>query len=155
MFKKRDQQLLAEAYGQILNEGVFDMFKKKKPAPAPETPEAPEQEYRGRDITVSVFGKPQTFKEHSLMNNSETVETVPTSSGSGVYELNIYDWEVQDLGSYRDVPIFIPVVVLHDEGKGYPYPPSMLVAVGKQAYQSKEEAIRAGKELLQSATTKK
>ena len=33
MYKKKDQDLLAEAYGRVLNEGLFDMFKKKKPQP--------------------------------------------------------------------------------------------------------------------------
>lgn len=41
MFKKRDQQLLAEAYDQVLNEGLFDFFKKKKPAPAAPAAPAP------------------------------------------------------------------------------------------------------------------
>ncbi len=41
MFKKKDQQLLAEAYDQILNEGLFDFFKKKKPATAAPAQAAP------------------------------------------------------------------------------------------------------------------
>jgi hypothetical protein len=32
---KNDIKLLAEAYNQVLNEGLFDMFKGKKPAEAP------------------------------------------------------------------------------------------------------------------------
>ena len=40
MYKKKDQDLLAEAYGRVLNEGLFDMFKKKKPVPTAAAPAA-------------------------------------------------------------------------------------------------------------------
>ena len=44
MFKKKDQDLLAEAYSQVLNEGLFDFFKRKAPvatAPAPASATGP------------------------------------------------------------------------------------------------------------------
>lgn len=40
MFGKKDQDLLAEAYGKVLNEGLFDAFKKKEPSSPTQAPAA-------------------------------------------------------------------------------------------------------------------
>lgn len=134
MYNSRDLKLIAERYKEVVSEGIFDRFKKKKPEAAPAAAPAQKEEEMQK---VMVFGRPKEYSVSSLMYHSKTIDTIGKDPSNNV-ELKIYEGEVQDVGSYRDVPIFIPVIVLHSDD--YPRPPSIIGNVGK-AHESREKAI--------------
>jgi len=145
---KRDQELLAEAYAGI-NEGFFDRFKSKgsqqEQQPSPKVLDVADRHY-----SVDVFGTLQKFSENSLMYKSETVKTIPSPHGSAImYKINIYKTRSKTITHTDPVDvIFIPVIIKVNDEAEYPYPTSFIVAISKQSYESKEEALRAGEELF-------
>jgi len=134
---KKDISLIADRYQQILNEGLFDRFKKKPQDGSQASPETAPASSPRETTPVDVFGKQKQIDSNSLMNRSETVERIGEDKFNNI-ELNIYQTEEQDVGSYRDVQIFIPVVVVNRDD--YPRPPSIIGAVGK-AHTDKQSAI--------------
>lgn len=135
MYNSKDVKLLAECYGEVLNEGLFDRFKKKKPEAAPA--QAPAREEKMQEVMV--FGKPRDYSYNDLMFDSKLVKEVPSPMGRN--QFRIYETEVQDIGSYRDIPIFIPVVVLDPDEQTHSIQYSTIIGDVGQAHQSREKAM--------------
>ena len=135
---KKDITLLASRYTQILNEGIFDRFKKK-----PQETENDNKQYQGvlnkseETIAVNIFGVKTQMNYRSLMRDSELVETI--GQEPNFVELRIYKTSQYDSGS-RDQDIFIPVVVIHSEDD-YPRPRAFIANVGS-GVETRESAMQ-------------
>ena len=143
-YRSKDLELLAERYLDVVREGLSDLFKRKKTQPDPVAqPESQPRSAPARQIDVSVFGREKQMNYAALMSKSETIKTI--GDGDNNVELKIYKTEVPDVGNeYRDIPVFIPVVVINRDD--YPRPPSMIGKVGK-AHDSEESAKQELQEL--------
>lgn len=132
---RNDIALLSSRYTQILNEGIFDRFKKK-----PQEPENNNQsDRRGEDertIDVNIFGVKRKMSYDLLMNGGELVETI--GQEPDFVELKIHQTSQFDRGN-REEDIFIPVVVIHNDD--YPRPPAIIGDVGR-GVGTKEEAMQ-------------
>jgi len=132
---RKDIALLSSRYTQILNEGIFDRFKKK-----PQETDNNQSDSRVEDeqkITVNIFGVKTPMSYNSLMYDGELVETI--GQEPNFVELRIYKTSQYDSGS-RDQDIFIPVVVIHSEDD-YPRPRAFIARVGS-GVETKEAAMQ-------------
>ncbi len=131
MYNSKDIKLLGECYGQVINEG-------KKPEAKPAPAMAPEA--KGRTIAVDVFGKQKEIDFDTLMKKSKTI----ADEQKGWVELRIYETDVPEIGSYRDVPIFIPLIVTSSStayGSGKRPQFNVIISIGK-AHTEEQEAIQ-------------
>lgn len=157
MFKKKDQELLAEAYRVIQTEGFMSNIFKKKPSQQDQQPISNVRGLRhGRTVKVNVFGKPQEFSVENLIQQAskDIVKSISGGGNSGTIEsiLGIYKtFKSNDPSGYgHDVDIFIPVAWYEDDNADYPRSPIAFRQAGKEAFQSRDEAIQAGMEILKS-----
>lgn len=156
MFKKKDQDLLAEAY-EIVNrniktEGIMsNLFNRKKTSQS-QQPQGEGEQYSGPSVKINIGGKYQELT-HSQLIDGASKDEVKSIPGGGTKEiiLGLYKtFYSNDPNGYgRDVDAFVPVVWLNDDNADYPRSPIAFGEAGEKSYESREQAIQAGMEIIQ------
>jgi hypothetical protein len=137
---KNDQVKIAEAYHQVLNEGIFkNLFNKNKTnqqQPAqPSQPSQPEKK-----ITVKVFGEPKTFSEKEMLKNSKVIDK--KGDDDDFIEFRLFKTVIFDYGEKDPkVDIFIPFMRFYRDE--YPNLLDAIYAKNLNVYHNMQDAMNA------------